>query len=1284
METGPVRAAIGKGRVKLARQTSKYWLPAVALTAVLAAPLAGLPASAASAPTDQAVAWQINAAHDGSQSDPIVPPLAPAWSDEFGGSVSYPLVAGGMVFVTVQDVASSRLFALDAATGQLVWGPIDLGGRGTADLAYDTGRVFVNQGNALLAAYDAQTGARDWIEFGGGLTPVTSNGILYIGGVAYSEATGGRLFGATPAPQYPPVQGLGAAAVTSTGWYMSNRCGDVFDFNPADGTQIWHVAGTCQGGLTGLTPVVHGGFVYAIASDTNPPNGHILDAQTGQSVGTFQSLPEPAFDGAFGFFLERPTATTYSLQARPLNGGPSTWSFSGDGQLIGTPLVVNGVVYIGSESGNLYALNDTTGAQVWMDNAGAPFTTSQSLAAGLGTLVVPVSNRLDAYVKAPSTASPSRVRPSPRKVFPSTRLTSRATPTRAAAPTPSAGGRLPVRGLKTSASLPRAQVTPGVPQDPMVAYQVDALHRGNQGTDPLTPPLRQRWSVDLSTQGADLVSYPVIADGKVFVTAARACPPSITCNDSFVFALDQLDGHIVWSADLGGTQGTFSAAAWDAGRLYVFNGDGQLRAFDGKTGLLIWSQSYGSPNGAGNYGSPLVARDGYIYIKGMLPGRDAALLKIRQSDGTAWWDDRDGFATHGAPAVTPDGSIYLSTSDGGVMKIDQYGSTRWSAGGAAFGGTTSTPVVDGSLIYARSNYSGGPVGYTWDTSNPTPTQPVTVSGAFTADPSPAIDGPIGFFMNHGILQMELLSNNEIQWEATSDVPLVGAPMVANGVVYQTSQAGDIFAADELTGNLLWAGNVGAPITAPNESQFIQLTGIGIGQGVLVVPASSTVTAFESGGPSPSAALPALSNGAYGGYVSEAVIMNTGNAAASVSIKYFDQAGNVVGAGDSNVSLPVNGSWVVHQDNGHSFQPGQAGSAVIFSDQPVAAFVNEFAPGTGGDASSYTAVDLHHGAGTTLYAPAMANDAYGGYTTGIGLLNLGTSPTVVTITYRDENGAVVKNAGVAGLAGHGYIGLYSGDPALGLPRGFAGTATISSDGQPLAAVVNEVGPGGQFSSYDAVAGGKLRLQAPVALNNAFGGYDTGMGIQNVTAVQGTVTVTYYDSNGSATTKTMAIKPNGYLGVYQGDPQLGPPPSASGYTAVIGSTVPIAAIVNEVAPRSWNQSTAYNTFSGGQATSHLALVENAGPDAWTTGLGIMNTGPTSESVTVVYYDASTGHQVGNALTQTLGPNAFWPVYQPATGLPAGIRATAIVSTPQPGQVGVICNEQGASAFMSYDGM
>jgi hypothetical protein len=273
--------------------------------------------------------------------------------------------------------------------------------------------------------------------------------------------------------------------------------------------------------------------------------------------------------------------------------------------------------------------------------------------------------------------------------------------------------------------------------------------------------------------------------------------------------------------------------------------------------------------------------------------------------------------------------------------------------------------------------------------------------------------------------------------------------------------------------------------------------------------------------------------------------------------------------------------------------------------------------------------------------------------------------------------------VAGLAAHGYIGLYSGDPALGLPSGFAGTATITTDdGQPLAAVVNEVGPSGQFSSYDTVAGGALRLEAPTALNNAYGGYYTGIGIQNTSATDGTVTVSYYDPAGSATVKTMPIKANGYLGVYQGDAQAGPPASPNGYTAVIGSTVPVAAIVNEVAPRALNQSTSYNTFAAGLGMAHLALVENAGPDAWTTSLGVMNTSRSSEMVTVVYYDATTGLQIGNPVQQSLAPNAFWGVYQPDTGLPPGVRATATVSTASLGQVAVICNEHD-SLFMSYGG-
>jgi hypothetical protein len=380
---------------------------------------------------------------------------------------------------------------------------------------------------------------------------------------------------------------------------------------------------------------------------------------------------------------------------------------------------------------------------------------------------------------------------------------------------------------------------------------------------------------------------------------------------------------------------------------------------------------------------------------------------------------------------------------------------------------------------------------------------------------------------------------------------------------------------------------------------------------------------------------------------------------------------------------------VRQDNGNSFPSSggdavQAGSAVVYSSQPVAAFVNEFAPGNAGDATSYSGVPVPSGVGATLYAPTIVNNAYGGYTTGIGLLNQGSSPTNVTITYRDGSGAVIKTQTVIGLAAHAYHALYSGDAVLALPSGFAGTATItSSTGQPLGAIINETGPGWQFSSYDAVATGSTLLNVPVALNNAYGGYYTGMAIQNTSAIAGTVFVTYYDASGTATIKTFSIAAFGSLGVYQGSATDGP--AAGAYTAVIQSTLTLAAIINEVAPAAGaaQQSTSYNTFSAGSASLHLPLVENAGSDPWNTGEGIMNTGSGSTTVTVTYYEAFDGTPVGTPQTHTLASQAFWGLYQPTGGLPSGRRATAVITTSSGGQVAVICNESITTTFMSYDG-
>ncbi|GAC1506591.1 MAG: hypothetical protein NVS1B3_06330 [Candidatus Dormibacteraceae bacterium] len=459
----------------------------------------------------------------------------------------------------------------------------------------------------------------------------------------------------------------------------------------------------------------------------------------------------------------------------------------------------------------------------------------------------------------------------------------------------------------------------------------------------------------------------------------------------------------------------------------------------------------------------------------------------------------------------------------------------------------------------------------------------------------------------------------------------------------------------------------------------------IGTGPASAPSAAVTPTAVVKGPGV-AVLPAMSNKAYGGYLTTAYLQNVGTNPARIRVQYFDQSGLGVGSGNSVAALPAGATWTLRTDNGNSL-PGsggdavQAGSAIVYSDQPVAVFVNEFAPNNS-DATSYSSISLATGTGTTIYAPAIANNAYGGYTTGIGLVNLAATPTNITVTYRDNLGAVVKTQTVPSVAAGAYQGLYSGDVALGLRSGFAGTATITSSAGNLAAVVNETGPGGQFSSYDAVPAGSTALYAPVALRNAYGGYNTGMGIQNTTSTAGTVTITYYDTAGSATVKNFPIAANGYLGVYQGTDIPTPGP----YTAKMTSTVAIAAIVNEVAPSSNSsvqQSTAYNTLAAGSSILHLPLVESTGADGWSTGLGIMNTGSGATTITVTYYDAVNGVTIGTPQSLLLQPNAFWGLYQPAGGLPNGTRATAFVTTSTGGQVAVICNESNATSFMSYIG-
>lgn len=384
---------------------------ALLLPALLAlvTPLA-LPASAATDPSaapgpNTAVAYQIGVSHDGYSPDStIAPPLTRRWSDTFAGGVSYPLIAGGKAFVTVADSGGSygtTLYALSQATGATVWSQPISGTYYWSNAAYDSGQVFVINYGGLLRAFNAATGTLNWsVQLAGGQyafnsPPTAAGGVVYVTGSGYgstlyavSETSGAMLWS-----QEIGNNDGSSPALSGKSVFVADSCGFVYAYGLATGQQQWASNSTCQAG--GATPVFHSAKVYARIGSGNK----ILDAGTGQQLGTFKAIPAPAFDGKVGLFLNKGKLTAAT-------GGTTDWTFTGDGGLDTAPIAVAGTVYEGSSSGMLYGLDITTGAVIWSTNVGTAIPAPEEgsaaqpltgLGAGQGLLIVPAGDQLTAY-----------------------------------------------------------------------------------------------------------------------------------------------------------------------------------------------------------------------------------------------------------------------------------------------------------------------------------------------------------------------------------------------------------------------------------------------------------------------------------------------------------------------------------------------------------------------------------------------------------------------------------------------------------------------------------------------------------------------------------------------------------------------------------------------------------------------------------------------------------------------------------------------------------------------
>lgn len=394
------------------------------LTALLAVS-AHLTAKAQAAPSqeDAAVAVLNNPRHTGAiRTSGLNPPLTVKWIFQLPNPPSFPsniLIAEGKVFVSAANYYYSNqnyLYALDAQTGKLVWGPVSItnGSFGAAYIAYDAGRIFAvpfttpNFGYGEMFAYDAETGQQLWqttlpkeYTFD---APTAYNGIVYVVGATFgdilyalNESDGTLLWSLLS-----DYGGFSVPAVTRDGVYLSFFGPHIDKLDPKNGKLLWRYDSTYSGGTIYGIPVVYEGKLYDVDT-ANFSSGMILNAKDGTVAGNFvppaNVFPRPptTADGRLFFTSQE------NLIAQDTGGNSVFWTVANNpnNPFSSPTLAVNDTLYLGTGGSSssygpasLIGYNMRSGRQtVYMDLSSYGIEVGP-MSAAEGILVVPVSSYL--------------------------------------------------------------------------------------------------------------------------------------------------------------------------------------------------------------------------------------------------------------------------------------------------------------------------------------------------------------------------------------------------------------------------------------------------------------------------------------------------------------------------------------------------------------------------------------------------------------------------------------------------------------------------------------------------------------------------------------------------------------------------------------------------------------------------------------------------------------------------------------------------------------------------
>jgi outer membrane protein assembly factor BamB len=358
----------------------------------------------------------------------------------------------------------------------------------------------------------------------------------------------------------------------------------------------------------------------------------------------------------------------------------------------------------------------------------------------------------------------------------------------------------------------------GDPVDPSaaVAYQHDPAHDGDSADPALVAPFTVAWSKTLTGR----LGYPLIVDGRVFVTTAAASGAGDNLE-----ALSVATGDVLWGPKFVGSPASSTAIAYDAGQVFVVDGGGNVSAYDAATGTRNW---FAQMPGQSWFTSPPTALDGTVYTAGA--GSGGTLYAVDETTGDLKWT---GFVENGddsSPAVDANG-VYVSYACEQAYRFGLDGVLAWHHSTDCEGGGGATDVLHGGRVYVRDNFGKSPAVLDAATGSGV--------GIYDSATPPAFDGPNMVGVSGGVVTVTDTSTDDLLW-STPVEDAVTAPLVANGYVIEGRGDGTVEARGLGDGGLVWSGHVsGGDLTGQS--------GLAEGDGVIAVPAGSTLTVFEPAG-----------------------------------------------------------------------------------------------------------------------------------------------------------------------------------------------------------------------------------------------------------------------------------------------------------------------------------------------------------------------------------------------------------------------------------------------------